>query len=153
RKPDRSWFVRVHPDENYRLQTAVIEMKADRGGETYLVARHLWPDLAAEPTFSARALFTPLQYIDRTIFLRPIKLPAAGGRAGEGSGTALEAAGMAMKGWVRVIANMGLGAYDVFEASGALPGPEWPDKPFPELLRLGFKDRYIDSPGHPILRR
>src|SRR5690242_11229180 len=36
RKPDRSWFVRVHPSEHYRLQTAVIELKEDR--ETYLVA-------------------------------------------------------------------------------------------------------------------
>src|SRR5262245_15819662 len=48
RKPDKAWFVRVHPDEAYRLQTAVIELKEDRGGETHLVAKALWPDLAAE---------------------------------------------------------------------------------------------------------
>src|SRR5262245_30496713 len=38
RKPDKSWFVRVHPDETYRLQTLVVELKEERGGETYLVA-------------------------------------------------------------------------------------------------------------------
>jgi hypothetical protein len=48
RKPDKSWFVRVHPDQNYRLQTAVIELKEDRGGETYLVERSLWPGLATD---------------------------------------------------------------------------------------------------------
>jgi hypothetical protein len=36
RKPDKSWFVRVHPDDAYHLSTAVIELKEDR--ETYLVA-------------------------------------------------------------------------------------------------------------------
>jgi hypothetical protein len=36
RKPDKSWFVRVHPHEAYRLPTAVIELKTDRGSETYL---------------------------------------------------------------------------------------------------------------------
>jgi hypothetical protein len=32
RKPDKSWFVRVHADPNYALETAVIELKED--GET-----------------------------------------------------------------------------------------------------------------------
>src|SRR5262245_66692586 len=36
RKPDRSWFVRTHPEEGYRIQTAVIEVTEDR--ETYPVA-------------------------------------------------------------------------------------------------------------------
>src|ERR1700722_14531154 len=43
RKPDKSWFVRVHPSEDYMLQTAVVELKEDR--ETYLVAPLLWNDL------------------------------------------------------------------------------------------------------------
>src|SRR5262245_19397536 len=46
RKPDKSWFVRVHPNEAYRQQTAVIELKEERGSETYLVAPRLWPELA-----------------------------------------------------------------------------------------------------------
>jgi hypothetical protein len=41
RKPDKTWFVRVHPDEAYSIQTAVIELKEEK--ETYLVARDLWP--------------------------------------------------------------------------------------------------------------
>jgi hypothetical protein len=35
RKPGRQDFVRVHPDEDYRLETAVVELKDER--ETYLV--------------------------------------------------------------------------------------------------------------------
>src|SRR5215470_9799322 len=48
RKPDKAWFVRVHPSEDYRLQTAVVELKEER--ETYLVAPALWTELAGEST-------------------------------------------------------------------------------------------------------
>jgi hypothetical protein len=152
RKPDKSWFIRVHPDESYRLQTAVIELKDDRGGETYLVAPSLWSELATEATFSPRAFFTAVNR-QGVLFLWPIRLPGADGRVDEWSRTALEAAELAGKGWVRVAANMALGAYDVFQASGALPDPEWPDMPFCDLLRIAFKDRFIADLNHPVLRR
>jgi hypothetical protein len=48
---------------------------------------------------------------------------------------------------------MGLGAYDVFQAQGHLSEPEWPQLPFGELLRIAFRDRYISTPDHPVLRR
>jgi hypothetical protein len=48
---------------------------------------------------------------------------------------------------------MALGAYDVFQATGDLPEPEWPGLPFRELLRVAFRDRFIQSEDHPVLRR
>jgi hypothetical protein len=150
RKPDKSWFVRVHPEESYRLQTAVIELKEDR--ETYLVAPALWPELAAEATFSPRALFTAANR-QGLVFIWPIRLPGPDGRVDEWSRTALEAAQMAGECWVRVAANMSLGAYDVFRATGQFPEPEWPDLSFKELMRIAFKDRYISDRDHPVLRR
>jgi hypothetical protein len=150
RKPAKSWFVRVHPDPAYRLQTAVIELKED--GETYLVAPRLWPDLAAESTFSPRALFTAINR-QGVVFIWPVRLPGPDGRLDEWSRTALDAAEMAAKGWVRIAANMPLGAYDVFRATGQLPEPEWPDVPFRELLCIAFRDRFIQSLDHPVLRR
>jgi hypothetical protein len=150
RKPGNSWFVRVRPDEPYRLQTAVIELKEDR--ETYLVAQPLWPELAAEATFSPRALFTAINR-QGVLFLWPIRLPGADGRIDEWSRTALAAVEMAQEGWVRVAANMALGAYEVWPATGQLGEPQWPSTPFTELLRVAFKERYIDSLNHPVLRR
>ena len=64
----------------------------------------------------------------------------------------MEAAELARTKWVRVQANMTLGAYEVTYAEH-LPDPEWPDVPFQELLRIAFKDRYIDSLDHPVLRQ
>jgi hypothetical protein len=150
RKPANSWWVRVHAAPEYRLQTAVIELKEDR--ETYLVAPILWDDLMTEATFSPRALFTAVNR-QGVLFLWPIRLPRADGRADEWNRTALEAAEQATKGWVRVAANMALGAYDVFEAGGQLGEPDWPALPLRELLRIAFKDRFIDSLDHPVLRR
>jgi hypothetical protein len=150
RKPDRTWFVRVHPDERYRLQTPVVELKEDR--ETYLVAQDLWPSLAAEATFSPRALFTAINR-QGVVFLWPIRLPGPDGRVDEWSRTALAAAEMATKEWVRVTANLSLGAYEIFRATGQLPDPVWPDKTLRELLAVAFHGKLIDSLDHPVLRR
>ena len=151
RKPDKSWWVRVHPDGAYHLQTAVIEMKEDRDG-TYLVAPELWPTLATESTFRPVALFTAMNR-QGVLFLWPIKLPGPDGRADEWSKSALAAADWASRGWVRVQANMALGAYEVWKADGDIPEPDWPDQQFRELLRIAFKDRFISATDHPVLRK
>jgi hypothetical protein len=60
---------------------------------------------------------------------------------------------MAKTKWMRLVANMSMGAYDLYEASDLLPEPEWPDLPFSEILRIAFKDKYIDEMDHPVLKR
>lgn len=150
RKPDKAWFVRVHPDGAYRLQTCVVELKEER--ETYLVDRALWPELSTEANFSPRLLCTAVNR-QGVLFLWPIRLPGADGKIDSWSQSALEAANLAQANWVRVTANMSLGAYDVYQAAGALAEPAWPELPFAELLKTGFKDRLIDSPNHPVLRK
>jgi hypothetical protein len=150
RKPDKSWWVQTHPDPAYRLLTAVLELKEDR--ETYQVARALWPSLSTEPTFSPRALITT---ITRTgvLFLWPIRLPGADGKIDDWNRTALESADKARGRWCRVAANMQLGAYELMTAHGEIPDPEWPEISFEDILSIAFKNKRIDSPNHPVLRR
>jgi hypothetical protein len=150
RKPDKSWFVRVHPDPAFRLQTAVIELKEDR--EVYLVAPPLWPELAAEAMFKPKLLATAINR-QGNVFLWEVNLPRPDGRADEWSRTALESLEMAREHWVRVVANMQLGGYEVSTATGTLGDPSWPDLPFRDLLRIAFRDRYITERSHPVLRR
>lgn len=50
-------------------------------------------------------------------------------------------------------ANMSLGGYEVFQATGGLPEPQWPDTSFQELVDIAFKGRFIDSMDHPVLKR
>jgi acetoin utilization deacetylase AcuC-like enzyme len=147
RKPGRQDFIRVHSDESYRLETAVLELKDER--ETYLVHPDIWCELPGE--IVPKALFTTINR-QGVLFLWPIRLPGDDGRHDEWNRSALEAAEMAQKRWIRVAANMSLGAYEVYEAVGNIPEPEWPDVDFKEILRTGFKDRFIDSLDHPVIR-
>ena len=150
RKPAASWFVRVHADKSMRLQTALLELKEDR--ETYLVAPALWPELSAESSLRPMELFTAINR-QGVLFVWPVALPGADGKTNPWHGAALEAATIAQERWVRIQANMSLGAYDVFEATGELPEPKWPEMSLADILRVAFKDKRIDSHDHPVLRR
>ena len=148
RKPNKQDFVRVHSDPAFRLETVVLEFKEDR--ETYLVAPHLWADLVGELT--PKVLFTTMNR-QKVLSVWAIRLPNEDGKHDDWNASALEAANAAQKNWVRVSANMSLGAYDVFEASAALPEPEWGDMNFQQILEVAFKGRFIDNLDHPALRR
>jgi hypothetical protein len=89
----------------------------------------------------------------KVMSLWPIRLPDEEGKLDDWNRSALEAAEIAQDRWIRVVANRSLGAYEVLEATGDLPDPEWPELSFAELLKIAFKDRYIDDPTHPALRR
>jgi hypothetical protein len=148
-KPGRQDFVRVHPDPNYRLMpAAIIEVKEDR--EAYLVTPQMAQVLPGE--FSTVTLFTT---INRQGVLRlwPVKQPGPDGRHNEWHRSAAEAAERAMKKWVRATASMSLGAYEIFEASGDLPEPPWPDVSFEEILRIAFQGHIVDREDHPLVQR
>ncbi len=148
RKPDRQWFVRVHPEESFRLSTAVLEVKEDR--ETYLIAPKLRAELTGE--IAAKLLFTAINR-QGVPFLWPVRLPRTDGRQDEWNRSALEAAELGTKKWVRVAANMSLGAYEVYEATAQLPEPMWPEVDFSKLLEIAFRDKFIQDLDHPVIRR
>ena len=149
RKPGRQDFVRVHPDPGYRLTpAAIIEVKEDR--EVYLVMPDMAQALPGE--FSTATLFTAISR-QGTLFLWPVKLPRPDGRQNEWHRSAAEGAERAMEKWVRVTSSMALGAYEIFEASGELPEPVWPDYSFRQILEIAFRDRVVDRPDHPLVQR
>ena len=148
RKPGRQDFIRVHPGEDMIIQTAVLELKEDR--ETYLVDPDLWPEMPSE--LAPKALFTTMNR-QGVLTLWPVRLPGEDGRHDEWSRSALEAVEIAKTRWIRIVANMALQAYEVYEATGNFPDPEWPDVPFHRILEIAFKDRFIRTLDHPVIRR
>jgi hypothetical protein len=148
RKPNNQDFVRVHPDEAYRLTAAIIELKDDR--EVYLVLPHVAHQLPGE--CSPVVLYTAINRQGAT-FLWPVKLPRPDGKINEWHRSAAEAAARAMKCWLRAKADMALGAYAMFEASSTIPEPIWPTATLKELLKIGFRDRLVDSLDHPVIKR
>jgi hypothetical protein len=149
RKPNGQDFVRVHPEPEFRLPVAIIELRDDR--ETFLVLPEIARYIPGE-----YILVTMYTAITRqgVVFFWPVRLPGSDGRQLEWHRSAAVAAEMAMTRWVRVKANMQLGAYEVYEASSTIPNPEWPDNlTFEQLLQIAFKGRLVDSLAHPVLKR
>ena len=148
RKPGRQDFVRVHPTADYSLDTLLIELKEDL--ETYLLTPGLHLEMFNEAT-PVRLVTT----INRqgVVFLWPLKLPDDTGRSNRWHDSAMDAAERAKDSWIRLQADMSLGAYQLFEAQGNLSDPEWPEESFRDLLEIAFKGRYIDTFDHPVLKR
>jgi hypothetical protein len=148
RKPNRQDFVRVHPDPDYRLPVAIIEVKEDR--EVYLVTPDMARALPGE--FSAATLYTAINR-QGVLFLWPVKLPGPDGKHNEWHRSAAEAAERAIGDWVRVTANMALGAYEIRVSTCDLAPPEWPEISFQEILQIAFRSYIVDSTDHPLVKR
>lgn len=90
RKPNPQEFFRVHPNDDWRLDTAVIEIKSDR--EVYLVDPAIWPLFPNE--CKAKTLYTT---IDRrnVVTLWPVRLPDENGPLDDWNRSAHEAAQLA----------------------------------------------------------
>ena len=148
RKPNRQEFVRVRPEEDFQYSTGVLELKEER--EIYLVDPDLWSELPGE--IIPKILLTTINK-QGVLTIWPIRLPGEDGRLDNWNASAMEAAQLAQSQWVRVAANMSLGGYETFIATGDLPEPEWPDKSMQEIMDIAFKDRYINAIDHPVIRR
>jgi hypothetical protein len=149
RKPNKQDFVRVHPDLAYRLSpAAIIEKKEDR--ETYLVTPAIANELPGE--FVQATIYTAINR-QGVVQLWPVKLPGPDGKYNEWHRSAAEAAEKAMGHWVRVAANMSLGAYEILQATGDLPEPKWPALSFKEILNTAFRGYIVDSLDHPLVKR
>jgi hypothetical protein len=150
RKPNNQDYIRVHPSPGFRLPVALIELKDDR--EVYLIRPNIARDIPGE--YFAATMYTAINRAG-IVFLWPVRLPGTDGRQLTWHTSAAEAAEAAMKGWVRVKANMSLGAYEWWEASSTIPQPTWPkDLSFEQMLQIAFKNgRLVESLDHPVLKR
>jgi hypothetical protein len=148
RKPNPQDFSRVHPDPNYRSEFAVIELKDDR--ETYLLTPAVSWQLANEAV--PIVLYTAINR-QGVVYLWPVRLPSPDGRVNEWHKSLAAGAECAMASWIRVKANMSLGAYEITTAIGPIPDPTWPELSFNELLRIAFRDRIVNDLDHPVIKR
>jgi hypothetical protein len=148
RKPNPQDFVRVHPDPKYHMAVAVIELKDD--SQFYLLRPEVAQQLPGE--YVSVVFYTTINR-QGVVHLWPARLPAPDGRINEWHRSAMEAAEKAMTRWVRVKANMSLGAYEIFEAVSTISDPTWPEYSFHQLLEIAFRDRLITNLDHPVIKR
>ena len=148
RRPSRQEFVRVHPSAEYRENFPIIELKDER--EEYIVTASLVPELIGE--FVIKTLYLAINR-QGTLFFWPVRLPGPDGKDMNWWKSAREAAVLAMKDWVRIKANMNLGAYDIFKAASVISEPDWPTLGYWELIKIAFRDHLIDRIDHPVIKR
>ena len=148
RKPGRQEFFRTQPDLEMWAEAPVLELKEDR--LTYLVEPSLAPHL---PGDAVTKLLVPTITTHGAVSLWPIRLEDERGRLDEWNQVALEAAERARTKWIRLMANMGAGTYDVLEAAGTFSEPTWPEMSLRKMLSMAFKERVIDDLDHPVLKR
>lgn len=86
------------------------------------------------------------------LFVWPIRLPGSDGKLDPWNASALEAADLASGRWLRMASNMSLGAYEIFETHANWPTPQWPSEPLGDLLKVAFKNHYINDREHPVLK-
>ena len=148
RKPLKTEFFRVRTGDAWRFQTMILEIKEE--GEIFVLDPGVW-DVVPE-------LIRPAMLhsaIDRhnNIFLIPVPLPGTDGRRNQWHQSLAEVVATAETKWVRSVANMAVGGYDMLVAEAMLAEPEWPETSFPELVQIAFRERLIQSPDHPVLKR
>jgi hypothetical protein len=148
RKPSPQDFVRVHPGPEYRDNFPIIELKDER--EEYIVTASLVPELSGE--LVTKTLFTAINR-QGTLFFWPVRLPSPDGKNLDWWRSGREAAELAMRDWVRVKANMNLGAYDILKAETVMSEPEWPELGFWDLIKIAFRDHLITTTDHPVIKR
>ena len=148
RRPSPQDFVRVHPSPEYRESFAMIDLKDDR--EDFLVRPELLPELAGEVVY--KTMFTAINR-QGVPFLWPIRLPAPDDRKSDWPRSAREGAEMAMGQWIRLKANMSLGAYEITVAESVMADPVWPELSYQELVRIAYRDRMITTLDHPVVKR
>ena len=148
KRPSPQDFVRVHPAPEYRENFAMVDLKDDR--EEYLVQPAILPELANEVVY--KTVFTAVNR-QGVVSLWPIRLPAPDDRKTEWPRSAREAAELAMTQWVRLKANLSLGAYEITVAESVMADPVWPELSFQDLLRIAYRDRMITTLDHPVVKR
>ena len=146
RKPTKDEFFRVHPD--HFLECYAVELKAER--ETYFLAPAVAPVL---PEFVEPVRLRYCVSRQGVAFLWPVKLPKDDRRADSWRTSAAEAATLAETKWVRIAADMHLGAYQPFEAVADLGDPKWPNESWTEVVKIALRDRRIDSEDHAVIRQ
>ncbi len=146
RKPGRRNFIRVHPDEEYRLyDVPVIE---DEKKEVHILSAELEVPEDLERFVSRQNLLTCITH-KGTLFLWPYK-----NSTNDWSKSASRIARRAVVEWVRLIPDMEANGYRVETAPAELRAvqPTWPKMTFEEILNTAFEDKCIDSLDHPVIR-
>jgi hypothetical protein len=146
-KPGGQDWSRVHPNPEFQRNLPVLNLRTER--EMYLVTPEMLTELAGECVGVTMYTAISSQGVPR---LWPVRLPGPDGKDLAWWSTEREAAELAKKQWVRIKANMALGANEI-DVSAMTAEPRWPAATFQEMIEIAFAGRLIDSVDHVVVKR
>ena len=140
-------FFRTHISDEMTFPAMILENKEAR--ESYVVV----PEVAQEISELVRPVMLHAA-IDRqnNVSLIPVQLPGEDGTRNPWHESLAQAVEHAKLKWLRITANMHAGGYDVYEAEGELPEPEWPAHDIGALVQVAFRGKIITSLDHPVVQ-
>jgi len=146
-KPSKPQFFRTHQAEDMTFTAMILEQKGTQ--ECYAIAH----DVAQQISELVRAVKMHAA-IDRqnNVFLIPVPMPGESGTRNPWHESLAQAVEHAKMKWLRISANMHIGGYDVYEAEGTLPEPEWPDHTIDTLFAVAFRGKMITRIDHPVVQ-
>lgn len=149
-KPPKSAFVRVRPGEEFTTILNLLDASKLGADGMYAVGPDVAPLIADQIRLMQIRMAVTTQGAPTLV---PIPLAGPDGRQNPWHVSLARAMEMAETRWIRISANMMRGGYDVFEAIGQLPAPQWPSESFEELLEIAFRGRLITSEDHPLVQQ
>ena len=146
-KPKKSQFFQVHNSLETKYLAMEYEQKDNK--EWYLVH----PSVANQISELVRSIQL-LVGIDRqgNSFLIPVILPGEDGRWNSWHESLARACEFAKSKWIRIASNRSAGGYDVYEAQGDLPSPDWPECGMDEMVEIAFRGKIINHIEHPVVQ-
>ncbi len=143
-KPVKGRFFRASTDQESSIDVFLYEDKTE---STYHLVS---PEVADILGGLVRAVTLHLA-IDRADnpFLIPVPFPTENGQRNPWHQSLLNAIQVARENWVRIESDKSAGVYQVYQALGDLPGPNWPELAMDEIIRIAFSGRVIDDMDHP----
>lgn len=151
RRPNGKEFVRIDTRPGRTLSVAMTETREQLAVQYSIVTPGMVADMSALGSLNYYQLYSAVNR-EGVHFIWPVKLQT-GGASNDWLKTGLAAAEAAKVHWVRIFADLVQGRYRIMKAEGELDPPVFSEKPFNELLEMGFSDRVIASSDHPICRK
>lgn len=147
-------FFRVRDDPEWTFSMHLLDLKEGEE-EKYVVSPHLISEVSETGRLKPVTIYTLMTHTHKVFFLSDIPHADADGKDNGYNRSRREAYELAKTKWVKIQANMALGAYDVILAKGELPEPTWPEEPatIKDALKIAFKNKIIDSTDHPVLKQ
>ena len=140
-------FFRAHLADDMTFDAMLLE---DKEAQEYYVVD---PLVAQEISDLVRP-FRLHAAIDRqnNVSLIPVPLPGEDGTRNPWHESLAQAVEHSKQKWLRIKANMPLKGYDIYEAEGSLPEPEWPAHDIDALIQVAFRGKIITSIEHPVVQ-